>query len=122
MKKLNIKSGNTGFNPVFVLSFDTEKSFVTAAEKEYHHKHDLKTRREMLREVYQIALTLAPQLEKLNKTPKIKKTKPPAPKKVKPAPPPKLIKESKKTIETPPPPIIKETPTENAPSPDTGIS
>lgn len=55
MKQADIKKGNTGFNPVFILSFENEKSFVEATEKDYLQEIEPRERKKVLRDVYRIA-------------------------------------------------------------------
>ena len=65
MKYPDIKMGHTGFNPVWVLSFENEKAFLEAAECDYFKKEDPKKRKIMLKEVYQKAKALVPATQEL---------------------------------------------------------
>ena len=61
MANQTIRRMNTGFNPVFILSFDSEKEFVDANINEFFTTEDQKTRKSLLREVYREAKKLNPQ-------------------------------------------------------------
>lgn len=73
MKYPDIKMGHTGFNPVWVLSFENEKAFLEAAEQDYFKKEDPKKRKIMLKEVYQKAKSLVPVEQELSIGPVTKK-------------------------------------------------
>ena len=55
MAFIKIGDGSAGFNPAFVLSFATEKDFLSATSSEYYQHLDEKTRKATLKEVYRIA-------------------------------------------------------------------